>query len=67
MTVTAGGILYADRRQGILLVPQSRVGDIEIISETTEAPTILITPDDINTPERAYGWLAGYLQGRAGA
>lgn len=56
--------LYADPRKGVLLVPESRAADLGRIAEETEFPTIILCPDDIDTPDRAIGFVAGYLQGK---
>jgi hypothetical protein len=63
MTTTT---LYADRRQGILLVPQSRSHHLAQIADETDFPDIIVCPDDIDNPQRAIGFVAGYLQGRRG-
>jgi hypothetical protein len=54
--------LYADRRQGILLVPQSRAHHLDQIMEETDFPTIILCPDSIDNPDKAIGFVAGYLQ-----
>ncbi len=58
-------ILYADRRRNILLVPVSKIDDLQIIAEDAGYPTIIVCPDDIDNPHRAMGFIAGYLQGSA--
>lgn len=58
--------LYADRRQGVLLVPMRLAEHLGQITEDTEFPTIILCPDDIDNPDRAKGFVAGYLQFRAG-
>lgn len=54
--------LYADRRRGILLVPQRLAHHLAEIAEDTEFPTIILCGDEIDNPDRAMGFVAGYQQ-----
>lgn len=57
---------YADRRSGVLLVPQRYAHHLDTIAEDTDFPEIVVSGDDIDTPEKAMGFIAGYQQGRRG-
>lgn len=57
--------LYADRKRGILLVPESEREHLAHIADETEFPTILICPDSIDNPERAIGFIAAHRNATA--